>query len=238
LVEPAARFENIRIPLIDPVHGLTDVSGVIGIPRWWPTGSRVGVVLAHDAGSAIDDPMLEALHQLLTEQRYLTLRFNFPFAEAKKKKVDDAPVLRRALQSAVNVLARDPTAAPAHLFVGGAGLGGQVAADVATARTHVDGLFILGYPLHPQGRPEKARADHLYRVTAPLLFVQGTRDRRCDLDALRRTLKGVGAPRTLHICDDADHHFQVTKRGERQQIDVYHELLVTLDSWIQKILGA
>ena len=64
-------------------------------------------------------------------------------------------------------------------------------------------------PLHPQGRKEAIAAENLYRITSPMLFLQGTRDRRCDLDTLRQTLGRVGAPTTLHVCEDADHNFKL-----------------------------
>ena len=63
MVEPSARFEEIKIPLADPVHGLEDVSAVLGIPRWWPTGARVAVVFAHSASGDMNEPVIEALHR-------------------------------------------------------------------------------------------------------------------------------------------------------------------------------
>jgi hypothetical protein len=237
VVEPSARFEEVKIPLAEPALGLEEVSGVLGTPRWWPTGARVGVVLAHDANASMADPLIEQLHRDLTELRYLTLRFNFPFAEAERKRPDPARVLRRAYRAAMAALSHDPGAAPAHVFLGGAGLGAEVACDLAGSRVRTDGLVILGYPLHPHGKPEKLHADRLFRVVCPMLFVQGTRDRRCDLDALRRTLLRVGAPVTLHVCEEADHRFQVPRRSSRSPEDVQRELLATVDGWIQKILG-
>jgi predicted alpha/beta-hydrolase family hydrolase len=237
VVEPSARFEDIKIPLQDPVHGLEEVSAVLGVPRWWPTGSRVSVVLAHGAGSDYNDPAITALHRELTEQRYLCLRFNFPYAEAGKRKPDDPQILMRTLRSAIGVLARDPTAAPAHLFLVGRGLGAEVAADLSLSRLRADGLVLLGYPLHPAGKPEEASADQLYRVVAPMLFLTGTRDRYCDVDALRRVLARVGAPTHLHAVQDADHNFKVLKKGGRTQEDADAELLTVVDNWIEKILG-
>ena len=238
MVEPSARFEEVKIKLPEPVHGFAEVSGVLGIPRWWPTGSRVSIVLAHGASGNFADPLMEFLHRTLTEQRYLTLRFNFPFAEARKRRPDSMQVLRRTLRAAVGALAPDPTAAPAHLFLGGAGLGAQVAADLATARVRVDGLFFLGYPLHAQRKPEDVRAEQLYRVVSPMLFLQGTRDRRCDIDVLRQTLTRVGAPTALQVCQEADHQFKVLKKSERTPEEVRDELLGVADSWIQKVLEA
>ena len=237
MVDPSARFEEIKIPLPDPVHGFEEVSAVLGIPRWWPTGSRVSIVIAHDQGGDQTDPVVEGIHRELTERRYLSLRFNFPFGEAGKRRPDSMTVLRRTFRAAVSILGRDPTAAPAHLFVGGKGLGARVAAEVAASRVRVDGLFFMGYPLHPQGKPERAQADELYRVVSPMLFLQGARDRRCDLDLLRRTLARVGAPTTLHVAEEADHHFKVLKKSNRTDEEVREELIGTVDAWIEKVLG-
>jgi len=236
VVDPSARFEQIKIPLPDPVHGLESVSGVLGIPRWWPTGARMSVIIGHGSGRNMDDPLIEHLHRELTERHYLTLRFNQPFAEANKRRPDAMPVLRRTLRAAMAVLTGDPTAAPAHLFLGGKGLGAQVAADLASARVRVDGVFFLGYPLHTSGKPEKVHAEPLYRLISPMLFIQGTRDKSCDLDVLRKTLTRVGAPTTLQICREADQHFKVLKKSDRTAEEVQAEILDGLDGWIRKIL--
>jgi predicted alpha/beta-hydrolase family hydrolase len=238
VVEPSARFEELKIALPEPVHGLGKVSAVLGVPRWWPTGARVGVVIAHGSGADLSDPLVEHLHSQLTERRYLCLRFNFPFAEAGKKRPDSVPVLRRVFRAAISALGRDPNAAPAHLFLGGKGLGGRIAADLAGTRVRVDGLFLLGFPIHSQGKPEKVRADELFRVVSPMLFLQGTRDRTCDLDVLRRTLYRVGAPTTLHVCQEADRHFKLPKRSRRSEEDVREELLGAVDGWLRKVLEA
>jgi len=238
VVEPAARYEEVEIPLPAELAAGEKVSGVLGVPEWWPTGSRVGVVLGHDRSSSHTDPVIQAVHRGLTERGFLSLRFDFPFAEAGKKRPDKPPVLERTYQEAVGLLGRDPTAAPAHLFLGGVGLGGRVAAQVALGRLRVEGLLFLGFPLHKQDRPESAEADELFRLISPMLFCQGTRDRYCDLDALRRTLARVGAPTTLHVVDEADHRFRVTKKSPRTQEQVVEELLATLEGWIQKVLGS
>ena len=95
----------------------------------------------------------------------------------------------------------------------------------------------MGYPLHPQDRPQKLDPDQLFRVVSPLLFLQGTRDRTCDLDTLRGILWRVGAPTTLHVAEDADRHFRVTKKSRRSNEEVIEELIHGVDDWIQEILG-
>ena len=234
-MEPAPRYEDIQIPLRDPVHGLEQLNGVLGIPEWWPTGSRIGIVLAQ--ASQKEDALLESIQRGLTERAYLTLRFRFPYSEAGKKRPDPMPILRRTYQAAVSILGRDPTAAPAHVFTGGKNLGALVAAHAATSRVPADGLFFLGYPLHKQDNPEEVRADRLFRVISPMLFVQGTRDRHCDLPTLRRTLARVGAPVHLHHVEGADHGLHVPKKSGRTPEEVETEIMTTLADWIRSVLG-
>ena len=235
MVEPSVRIEDVRIPLSVPVHGLEAVTGVLGIPVWWPTGSRSGVVLAQ--ASPKEDPLLESIQRGLTERSYLTLRFRFPYSEAGKKRPDPMSVLHRTYESAVAILGRDPTAAPAHIFTGGKNLGALVAAHAATSRVRVEGLFFLGYPLHKQDRPEEVRAERLFRVISPMLFLQGTRDRHCDLPTLRRTLARVGAPVQLYTVEGADHGFKVPKKLGRAPEEVESEIMTTLGNWIRSVLG-
>ena len=239
MVEPSARFEDIKIPLGEVLNGVEEVSAVLGVPRWWPTGSRVSIVIAHGEGANgdLNDPIIQEVHRELTERRYLTLRFNFPFAEAGKRRADPMPVLRRVLRAAVSSLGRDPTAAPAHLFLGGKGLGAQVAADLASSRIRVDGLFLMAYPLHPSDKPEQLQPEQLFRIVSPSLFLQGDRDRTCDVESLRRTLQRVGAPTLLQVIREADRHFKVTKKSGRTPEEVRDEMVGALDDWIQEILG-
>ncbi len=233
--EPEAKYEELKIPLAEPVHGLESVTGVLGIPEWWPTGSRVSVVFAQ--ASATEDPLITALQEALTERKFLTLRFPFPFMEAGKKKPDDMRTMQRTFESAVSMLSRDPTAAPAHIFMGGKNTGALVAAHADTSRMRVEGLFFLGFPLHKQDSTEDLRAERLYRVINPLLFVQGDKDRHCDLPSLRTVLGRVGAPVQLHVVQEGDHTLKVPKKAGRTAEEVHAEILATLEAWIQKTLG-
>jgi predicted alpha/beta-hydrolase family hydrolase len=236
-MEPTAQYEEITIRLTESVHGCDSVRGVLGIPEWWPTGDRVAVVFAHGGSSNFEDPLITLLSQTLTERGYLTLRFNFPFAEAGKRSSADSPeVLERGFRAALNVLGRDPTALPAQLFVGGVGLGSRVAAGLVANRLQADGLFLLGFPLHPQDKPEQSDPDILFRATTTMLFVQGTRDRRCNGSALRKALRRVGAPIEIHDVEDADSAFHVPKKSGRTNEQVNDEVLGVLTNWLTRRL--
>ncbi len=233
--ESAPQYEPIKIPLGESVHGLDSVTGRLGVPEWWPTGARVSVVIAQ--ASAAEDPLLDTLQRALTERKYLTLRFPMPFMVAEKKKPDEPRVMARTYQAAIHVLSQDPSAAPAYVFAGGKNLGAIAATHAATTRLRIQGLFFLGYPLHKQGDPSEVRAERLYRVITPMLFVQGSRDRYCELPVLRKTLGRVGAPVSLHVVEEADHQLHVPKKGPRSQDQVNHEVLAVLETWVRKSLG-
>jgi predicted alpha/beta-hydrolase family hydrolase len=93
----------------------------------------------------------------------------------------------------------------------------------------------MGFPLHPAGKPELVSPEQLFRVISPMLFLQGERDRQCDIDVLRRTLTRVGAPTTLQVLGEADQHFRVLKKSRRTDEEVQEELLAYIYAWIQKI---
>jgi uncharacterized protein len=159
------------------------------------------------------------------------------YMQAGKKSPDDMRFMKRTYQAAVALLAQDPSAAPAHVFIGGKNTGALVAAHAATTRMRIEGLFLMGFPLHKQDDPSDPRSDQLFRAITPMLFVQGQRDRHCDLPTLRRTLGRVGAPVQLHVVDDADHQLHVPKKSGRTPEHVNAEVLAALEGWIKKTLG-
>jgi len=233
--ERLTRIEPIEIPLLEPVHGLKSVTGALGTPEWWPTGSRICVVIAQ--ASAAEDPLLDALQHRLSERRFLSLRFPMPYMAAGKRREDDLRVMRRTYQAAVAVLGRDPTAAPAHVFAGGMNIGALVAAHAAATHMRIEGLFFLGYPLPNKDETKALRDERLYRIVTPMLFVQGTRDEFCKLDLLRQVLRRVGAPVQLHVVEDANHRLRVLRRtSKRKNEEVHAEVHGALESWMANIL--
>ena len=235
-MEHAARFEEVQIQLPEPLGGVDQLSAVVGIPEWWPTGDRIAIAIAHGAGTDLNDPLVEAVHRQLAHCKYLTLRFNMPFAESGEAAEDQSPeVMDRAFRAALSVLGRDPTAAPSHLFIGGVGLGASVAARLASERLQVDGVFFLGYPLHP-GRPlDQLDADALFRIVPAMLFVQGTADPDCDLPTLRKVLSRTGAQTTLRILDQADQSLTVPGSSEAEQASNRNAVARTLADWAERV---
>jgi predicted alpha/beta-hydrolase family hydrolase len=100
----------------------------------------------------------------------------------------------------------------------------------------VRGLAFLGFPLHPAGKPSRERAEHLFAVQIPLLFLQGTRDTLAALDEIEPVCQALGARATLKLFADADHSFHVPARSGRKDAQVLGEVLDALVGWIDRRL--
>jgi predicted alpha/beta-hydrolase family hydrolase len=232
-METTAKMEPVQIPVTPEIT----LSGVLGIPEWWPTGQRVGVVIAHDTNATMDQDLVVTLHRALADRGDLTLRFNFPYAEAGKKRPDGPTLLQRALRAGVAYMMSNPQKGPARLVLVGHGLGGRVAAEVVAQGMKSHALLLLNYPLHPVGKPGQIRAEALFRIICPMLFIQGTKDPTCRLDRLRDVLRRIGAPTSLQVVEDADHNFGVAKRSPRTLEEVHEEVIAWTDRFISRVTG-
>lgn len=96
----------------------------------------------------------------------------------------------------------------------------------------VKGIVLVGFPLHPAGKPSTERAAHLAGVKLPMLFLQGTRDALADLDLITQTTASLGKKATLHVVEGADHAFHVLMRSGRTDTQVREELLDTMAAWM------
>lgn len=112
---------------------------------------------------------------------------------------------------------------PERLFLSGRSMGGRMASYVVAGGYSCDGLIFLAYPLHPPGKPDKLRKDHLTSVASPMLFISGTRDTFARTDLLDEVIEETGA--RLHPVEGADHGFKVPKKYGRSSEDVNGEVL-------------
>ena len=98
------------------------------------------------------------------------------------------------------------------------------------------GLAFLAFPLHPADRPASDRAEHLFEVTIPMLFLQGTRDALADLQLLEKLVSQLGERATLKLLQDADHSYHVPARTGRKDPEVRTELLQALAGWTESLI--
>ena len=94
--------------------------------------------------------------------------------------------------------------------------------------------MLLGYPLHPPGRPEKIRDAHLYEIEVPMLFVEGTRDPFCPLETLAGVRERLPTSE-LFVVDDGDHSLKVRKSSGRSTKEAWSEAVDVIVEWMSKV---
>lgn len=178
--------------------------------------------------------LLSAIHRGLAEKGYLTLKFNFPYSEARRKSPDPQPRLEECFRRAYSFFLDHPKYSPQRLFVGGKSMGGRIASELVASGLPAAGLVFLGYPLHPAGKLDKLQGEHLRRIPRPMLFLSGSKDTFCNLPLLREALEQVPAPTKLHVVPDGDHSFHVPKAFGRSDEEIQEELTGAIVSWMEE----
>jgi predicted alpha/beta-hydrolase family hydrolase len=180
-------------------------------------------------------PFMEQLAGELASVGVATLRYQFPYMEEGRRIPDATGVLTATVVAAVRAAAEAAPGLP--LLAGGKSMGGRMTSQAA-AQGPLDvvrGLVFFGFPLHPPNRPGTKRADHLGKVTLPMLFLQGTRDAFADLKLVRPICAKLGPRTRLHVIEKADHSFHVLKSSGRSDAEVLRELAETTASWAEEI---
>ena len=170
-----------------------------------PADARALYLFAHGAGAGMTHRSMESNAQGLAERGIATLRYQFPYMEKGSKRVDPPKVAHAAVRAAAAEAVKLAPDLP--LFAGGRSFGGRMTsqAQADSPLPGVRGLAFIGFPLHPAGKPGIERAEHLSRVSVPMLFVSGERDALGELDLLRPVVARLGDRATLHMADVVPH---------------------------------
>lgn len=176
-----------------------------------PDNPTATVVVAHGAGAGMDHPFMHGFTGGLNSLGIATLRFNFPYREAGRKFPDRPPAAiaawRAAMAAAAELAAEYGDTGP--LWAAGKSFGGRMASMAVAEGMEAAGLVFLGYPLHAPGKPDKLRDEHLYGITAPMLFLQGSRDTFATPELLEDVVGRIGPSAVLQWVDGGDHSFAV-----------------------------
>jgi predicted alpha/beta-hydrolase family hydrolase len=195
----------------------------------WTKGDPV-VVVAHGAGNDMDSPLLVGFAEGLGEAGVGSLRFNFRYKQQGRKAPDPPQVLRDVFTAAFEDAVR--RAAGTQVFAGGKSLGGRIASLLVADGLGAAGLVFLGYPLHPPGKSDRPRDEHLDRIEAPMLFLEGTRDPFARWELIEQVCARLGERATLHAVEGGDHSFRV--RGRRvPDEDIGRELAVVAAGFVR-----
>lgn len=181
---------------------LDDIAGVAHKPDGTPQGV---VVLTHGAGGSRESPLLNQLCDEWARRGWLALRYNLPYRRRRPKGPPSGSAVtdRAGIVEAVTLAA---TLVDGPVVAGGHSYGGrQTSMAVADDGLALDVLTLFSYPLHPPGKPDQLRTEHLPRIAVPTVFTHGTSDPFGTLDELRAAAALIPAPTEIVEITGARH---------------------------------
>ncbi|MEM9605824.1 MAG: alpha/beta family hydrolase [Actinomycetota bacterium] len=161
------------------------------------------MLLFPGAGTGADHPSLRAIEAALGE--ITTERVDFPYRREGRKAPDRAPKLIAAVVEAAGDLAERTGLAPDQLVLGGRSMGGRMCSMAIAEELPAKGLVVIAYPLHPPGKPEKLRIEHLPQIEVPVLAISGTKDPFGTPEELAHHLAAIPGPLTTHLLEGKRH---------------------------------
>ena len=197
------------------------------------------LILGHGAGANQRSPFMVAFSEALQSRGVDVVTFNFSYTE-QRRRLPDKPALLEACYRAVTAAVHARLHSARHaLFTGGKSMGGRIATQVAAADhdTPIAGLVLLGYPLHPPGRPDTRRDAHLKDVRRPMLIVQGSRDVFGTPSELAPILDNLPVSATLHVVEGGDHSFAVSRSDRTAQAAVFEGVQDAIVRWMKALIS-
>ncbi len=194
------------------------------------------VVLGHGAGANQLSGFMRMVAGGLAGRGIDAVTFNFLYTERGRRIPDPKARLESCYRAVINAALNHRKLKKNRLIIGGKSMGGRIASQVAAAEgNRIAGLVFLGYPLHPPGRPDKLRDEHLKEIRAPMLFAQGARDTFGIADEIRAVIKKHRLPATLYVIEGGDHSFKVPKSAGVPQQEVYEKVMDKVAEWTRAI---
>lgn len=196
----------------------------------------VTVLLGHGAGANQLSGFMRMVAGGLAARGFDAMTFNFLYTEQKRSFPDPKARLESCYQAVIDAALKHRKLKGNRLVIGGKSMGGRIASQVAAANPDgIAGLIFLGYPLHPPGKPDKLRADHLPAIKAPMLFCQGERDAFGTEKEISALIKKLRLPATLYPIEGGDHSFKVPKSAGVPQQEVYEKVMDKVAEWMMDL---
>ena len=171
--------------------------------------AKAVMVLSHGAGAGMYHPFMNSLAHELAEEDISTLRFNFPYMENGKKRPDPPQIALKTIEAAIKQAHKLFPKLP--ILAGGKSFGGRMTSLYAASNPHnLTGLVFYGFPLHPPGKPSIDKAGHLNKISCPMLFLQGTRDKLATPHLIRQVTEPLPNATLINL-EGADHSFHMLK---------------------------
>lgn len=228
MIGPAPEVRQLQVV----VNG--DASVTATVYRAAVPNPPAALILAHGAGAGQHSPFMTTWARGLAALGLDVITFDFLYMQQRRRLPDKPPVLEGCYRAVVAQVQREVASAREALFIGGKSMGGRMATHIAAADADlpVSGLVLLGYPLHPPGKPDTRRDAHLPQVARPMLFVQGSRDAFGTPQELAPVFARLSPAPALHVVEGGDHSFRVAQAGAARQAQIDDDARQRIATWV------
>ena len=163
-----------------------------------------GVLLTHGAGSDRNHSALVAMEDALAP--WPVRRIDFPYRKlGPRRPPDRAPKLIASIEAEADAFCAEHRIRPRRLALGGRSMGGRMCSMAVAGGRSAAALVLVSYPLHPPGKPDRLRVEHLPQIEVPCLFVSGTRDAFGTPDELLAATAAIPGPVVHHWVEGGTH---------------------------------
>ncbi len=214
--------------MTETVDIATPVGGVTGIIERPASVTGPAILLAHGAGLGQEHPWMVSVRTALAGAGHTVMTFDYLYMAQGRKAPDRLNKLLDVHEAAAATLAERER----PVVLAGKSMGGRVGSHlVAEGRCDARGLVYLGYPLVAMGKTEPRNIDHLASITAPQLFISGTRDRMGPRDLIADV--AASAPDgTTEFIDTGDHSLVPLKKTGKTVEDSIAQSVRAIERWI------
>ena len=181
-----------------------------------PSGD--GLVLTHGAGGNSQSGLLVAAAEAFAGAGFSVLRCDLPFRQAKSFGPPHPAGAARDQAGLKNAVASLRKLASGRIFLGGQSYGGRQASMLLAEDPVADGLLLLSYPLHPPGKPERPRTQHLPELRVPAMFVHGTKDPFGTIEEIDAARKLIPSKTQLLVVEGAGHDLGFKAKKKRDDL--------------------
>lgn len=164
-----------------------------------------GLILTPGASAGRDHSSLVAIDDAVSSAEVRVDRIDFPYHLAGRRAPDRPPVLIATIVSAAEALAGELDVPTGRIALGGRSMGGRMCSMAVAEGLPAAALVLISYPLHPPGKPDRPRTEHLGSLAIPCLFVSGTRDAFGTPDELEAATASIPGPVTHVWIEGGDH---------------------------------
>ena len=194
--------------------------GALDATELTPDNAKAKLVFCHGAGAGHRHATMQSLAEHFAEQGLASLRFNFPYMQAGKRRVDNQSTATQVIAEVFE----QTNDGDVPLFLAGHSFGGRMASHaVAEGLLDCPGLIFCSFPLHQPKKPDIKRAAHLSDIQVPMLFLSGTRDDLADQELLDGVVANLTSAH-LHWLDTANHSYVPLKRTRVHPLTVFEEM--------------